>query len=75
MAVRRDRREPMDRGAAIGALITERACEPPAAGASLRERWETIAPELAGRVAAVGYGVGGLGDQACLDRSSANTAT
>ncbi|MER6739081.1 hypothetical protein [Streptomyces puniciscabiei] len=47
-AVRRDGREPMDLGATIGALITERAWELPAAGASLRERWEAIAPELAG---------------------------
>lgn len=33
--------------AAIGALVTERASELPAAGASLRERWAAIAPELA----------------------------
>ncbi|WP_069772222.1 DciA family protein [Streptomyces sp. LUP30] len=53
--VRRDGREPMGLGAAIGALVTERAWELPAAGASLRGRWEAIAPELAGHVAAVGY--------------------
>ncbi|MFD4543592.1 DUF721 domain-containing protein [Streptomyces bauhiniae] len=53
--VRREGREPMGLGAAIGALVTERAWELPAAGASLRERWEAIAPELAGHVAAVGY--------------------
>jgi predicted nucleic acid-binding Zn ribbon protein len=53
--VRRDGREPMGLGAAIGALVTERAWELPAAGASLRARWEAIAPELAGHVAAVGY--------------------
>nr|BAK19823.1 putative TRA3 protein [Streptomyces rochei] len=53
--VRRDGREPMGLGAAIGALVTERAWELPAAGASLRERWAAIAPELAGHVAAVGY--------------------
>jgi predicted nucleic acid-binding Zn ribbon protein len=53
--VRRDGREPMGLGAAIGALVTERAWELPAAGASLRARWEAIAPELAGHVAAVSY--------------------
>ncbi|MFE7675803.1 DUF721 domain-containing protein [Streptomyces albidoflavus] len=53
--VRRDGREPMGLGAAIGALVTERAWELPAAGASLRERWAAIAPELAGHVAAVAY--------------------
>jgi hypothetical protein len=52
--VRRDGREPMGR-AAIGALVTERAWELPAAGATLRQRWEAITPELAGRVVAVGY--------------------
>ncbi|MER6560555.1 DUF721 domain-containing protein [Streptomyces sp. NPDC001027] len=45
----------MGLGAAIGALVTERAWELPAAGATLRERWEAIAPELAGRAFAVGY--------------------
>jgi predicted nucleic acid-binding Zn ribbon protein len=53
--VRRDGREPMGLGAAIGALVTERAWELPAAGASLRARWEAIAPEFAGHVVAVGY--------------------
>ncbi|MFC9131875.1 DciA family protein [Streptomyces sp. NPDC057099] len=53
--VRRDGREPMGLGAAIGALVTERAWELPAAGATLRERWAAIAPELAGHVAAVSY--------------------
>ncbi|MFF9569901.1 DciA family protein [Streptomyces sp. NPDC014685] len=53
--VRRDGREPMGLGAAIGALVTERAWELPAAGASLRERWAAIAPKLAAHVAAVGY--------------------
>ncbi|GGZ22224.1 hypothetical protein GCM10010300_77450 [Streptomyces olivaceoviridis] len=52
---RRDGREPMGLGAAIGALVTEQAWELPAAGATLRERWEAIAPELARHVAAVGY--------------------
>ncbi|MFJ2709089.1 DciA family protein [Streptomyces sp. NPDC087428] len=53
--VRRDGREPLGLGAAIGALVTERAWELPAAGASLRDRWAAIAPELAGHVAAVSY--------------------
>lgn len=53
--VRRDGREPMGLGAAIGALVTERAWELPAAGATLRERWAAIAPELAGHVIAVSY--------------------
>ncbi|MBE1603080.1 DUF721 domain-containing protein [Streptomyces stelliscabiei] len=53
--VRRDGREPMGLGVAIGALVTERAWELPAAGATLRQRWEAIAPELAGHVVAVGY--------------------
>ncbi|MFF8867824.1 DciA family protein [Streptomyces sp. NPDC015139] len=53
--VRRGGREPMGLGTAIGALVTERAWELPAAGASLRARWEAIAPELAGHVAAMSY--------------------
>ncbi|WP_051807930.1 DciA family protein [Streptomyces sp. NRRL F-2664] len=56
--VRRDGREPMGLSTAIGALATERAWELPAAGATLRERWVAIAPELAGHVAAVSYGPG-----------------
>ncbi|MEV7488894.1 DUF721 domain-containing protein [[Kitasatospora] papulosa] len=53
--VRRDGREAMGLGTAIGALVTERAWELPAAGATLQERWAAIAPELAGHVAAVSY--------------------
>ncbi|MFF3177959.1 DUF721 domain-containing protein [Streptomyces sp. NPDC057900] len=53
--VRRDGREPMGLGTAIGALVTERAWTLPAAGATLRQRWAAIAPELAGHVAAVAY--------------------
>jgi hypothetical protein len=37
-AVRRGGREPMDLGTAIGSLVTERAWELPAAGASLCRR-------------------------------------
>ncbi|MEW1551872.1 DciA family protein [Streptomyces tsukubensis] len=55
-AMRRDGREPLGLGAAIGALIAERAWALPAAGGALRERWAAIAPDLAGHVAAVGYG-------------------
>ncbi|MFD3937845.1 DciA family protein [Streptomyces sp. NPDC058611] len=54
-AVRRDGRERMGLGAALGALVTERAWELPAAGASLRERWAAIAPDLAGHIAAVAF--------------------
>ncbi|MFE9661548.1 DciA family protein [Streptomyces sp. NPDC005955] len=53
--MRREGREPMGLGAAIGVLVTERAWALPAAGASLRERWATIAPDLAGHVVAVGF--------------------
>ncbi|MGV9248023.1 DUF721 domain-containing protein [Streptomyces sp. NPDC003710] len=45
----------MGLGDVLGALVTERAWEIPAAGATLRERSAAIAPELAGHVAAVGY--------------------
>lgn len=73
--VRRDGREPMGLGAAIGALVTERAWELPAAGATLRARWEAIAPRARRarrrrvvrrrlRPAHRVPGVGGLGDEA-----------
>ncbi|MEV5141778.1 DUF721 domain-containing protein [Streptomyces syringium] len=45
----------MGLGDVLGALVTERAWELPAVGASLRERWAAIAPDLARNVAAVGY--------------------
>nr|WP_237532920.1 DciA family protein [Streptomyces sp. SID8352] len=45
----------MGLGAAISTLVTERAWELSAAGATLCERWAAIAPELAGHVAAVSY--------------------
>jgi hypothetical protein len=38
--------------------VTERALEFPAVGATLRERWEAIAPEFAEHVVAVGYDAG-----------------
>ncbi|WP_221354251.1 DciA family protein [Streptomyces beigongshangae] len=49
-SVRRDGREPLG----LGALVTERAWELPAAGATLRDRWAAVTPELAGH-AAVSY--------------------
>ncbi|MEW2577717.1 DUF721 domain-containing protein [Streptomyces syringium] len=45
----------MGLGDVLGALVTERAWELPAVGASLRERWAAIAPDLAGHVAAVAF--------------------
>lgn len=65
--VRRDGREPIGLGAAIGALVTERAWELPAAGATLRERWAAIAPELAGHVAAVSYDADSGGLTVCSE--------
>ncbi|MFB7260645.1 DciA family protein [Streptomyces nojiriensis] len=53
--VQRDGREPIGLGAALGALVTERAWTLPAAGASLCERWVAIAPDLARHIAAVGF--------------------
>ncbi|WP_405827369.1 DciA family protein [Streptomyces sp. NBC_00105] len=53
--VRREGREPMGLGAALGALVTERAWTLPATGASLCEWWAAIAPDLAGHVTAVGF--------------------
>ncbi|WP_274912520.1 DciA family protein [Streptomyces sp. WZ-12] len=53
--VRRDGRDPMGLSDVLSALVAERAWELPAAGASLRERWAAIAPELAGHVAVVSY--------------------
>ncbi|MET8746172.1 DUF721 domain-containing protein [Streptomyces sp. NPDC004728] len=53
--VQRDGREPMGLGTAIGTLVASRAWEIPAIGASLRERWAVIVPELAGHVAAVRF--------------------
>ncbi|MFK4071939.1 hypothetical protein [Streptomyces sp. NPDC029674] len=54
-AMGRDGREPMGLGAAIGALVTGRTWELPAAGTTLRERWEACVSALAGHVAAVSY--------------------
>ncbi len=45
--VRRGGREPRGLGAAISALVTERAWDLPAAGATLRERWAALAPDPA----------------------------
>ncbi|MGK5545710.1 DUF721 domain-containing protein [Streptomyces sp. URMC 127] len=48
----------MGLAAAIDALVAERAWELPAVGATLRERWAAIAPDLAEHVAAIGYDAG-----------------
>jgi hypothetical protein len=57
--VRRDGRDPLGLGAAIGMMMTERGLVAPAAGGSVLARWETIlaaaAPELAGHVQAVAF--------------------
>ncbi|MFE4540214.1 DciA family protein [Streptomyces scopuliridis] len=58
-AVRRDGREPLGLGAAIGMMMTERGMVAPAAGGSVLAQWETIlaaaAPELTGHVQAVRF--------------------
>ncbi|WP_128977383.1 DciA family protein [Streptomyces roseicoloratus] len=58
-AVRRDGREPLGLGAAIGMMMTERGLVAPAAGGSVLARFDDIlaaaAPELAGHVRAVGF--------------------
>lgn len=52
-----DRRagDPMGLGVAIDRMMTERGWEPPEAGGSILDQWPTIAPELAGKVAAVRF--------------------
>jgi hypothetical protein len=58
-AVRRDGREPLGLGAAIGMMMTERGMAAPAAGGSVLAQFDDIlaaaAPELAGHVQAVGF--------------------
>ncbi|MCZ0211363.1 DciA family protein [Streptomyces sp. UMAF16] len=57
--VRRDGREPLGLGAAIGMMMTERGMVAPAAGGSVLAQFVDIlaaaAPELAGHVQAVGF--------------------
>ncbi|MFD4260769.1 DciA family protein [Streptomyces sp. NPDC058534] len=57
--VRRDGREPLGLGAAIGMMMTERGMVAPAAGGSVLARFDDIlaaaAPELAGHVQAMGF--------------------
>ncbi|WJY43238.1 hypothetical protein QT196_38925 (plasmid) [Streptomyces sp. P9-2B-2] len=57
--VRRDGREPLGLGAAIGIMMTERGMVAPAAGGSVLARFDDIlaaaAPELAGHVQAVKF--------------------
>jgi len=56
--VRRDGRDPLGLGAAIGMMMTERGMVAPAASGSVLAQFDTIlaaaAPELAGHVQAVG---------------------
>ncbi|MFG3157969.1 DciA family protein [Streptomyces sp. NPDC048219] len=58
-AVRRDGREPLGLGAAIGMMMTERGMAAPAAGGSVLAQFDDIlaaaAPELAGHVQAVKF--------------------
>ncbi|XMN11217.1 DUF721 domain-containing protein [Streptomyces griseobrunneus] len=57
--VRRDGREPLGLGSAIGMMMTERGMAAPAAGGSVLADFDTIlaavVPELAGRVKAVAF--------------------
>lgn len=57
--VRREGREPLGLGSAIGMMMTERGMAAPAAGGSVLADFDTIltavAPELAGRVTAVAF--------------------
>lgn len=57
--VRRDGREPLGLGSAIGMIMTERGMAAPAAGGSVLADFDTIlaavVPELAGRVKAVAF--------------------
>ncbi|MFH9296733.1 hypothetical protein [Streptomyces sp. NPDC017520] len=57
--VRRDGREPLGLGSAIGVMMTERGMAAPAAGGNVLADFDTIltavAPELAGRVTAVAF--------------------
>ncbi|MER6648610.1 DciA family protein [Streptomyces anulatus] len=58
-AVRRDGREPIGLGSAIGMMMTERGMTAPAAGGSVLADFDTIlttvVPELAGRATAVAF--------------------
>ncbi|MFD5557835.1 DUF721 domain-containing protein [Streptomyces sp. NPDC127068] len=58
-AVRRDGREPLGLGAAIGMMMTERGLAAPTAGGTVLAHFDTIltatVPELAGRVKATGF--------------------
>ncbi|SDE39395.1 Protein of unknown function [Streptomyces sp. LaPpAH-199] len=57
--VRRDGREPLGLGSAIGMMMTERGMAAPAAGGNVLADFDTIlaavVPELAGRVTAVAF--------------------
>jgi hypothetical protein len=47
--------DPMGLGAAINRMMTERGWQPPEQNGSILDQWPDIAPELAGKVAAVRY--------------------
>jgi predicted nucleic acid-binding Zn ribbon protein len=53
--VRGDGRDPLKLGAAVTALMAERAWEAPAAAGSVIDQWAEIAPELVGKVRPVHY--------------------
>ncbi|OEJ21786.1 hypothetical protein AR457_40850 [Streptomyces agglomeratus] len=61
-SVRRDGREPLGLGSAIGMMMTERGMAAPAAGGSVLAHFDTIlaaaVPELSGRVRAVAFDAG-----------------
>jgi hypothetical protein len=48
-------RDPISVMAAVQQMLADRGYEVPAAGGSIIDRWPDIAPELAGKVAAVGF--------------------
>jgi hypothetical protein len=48
-------RDPLALGAAITGMMTEHGWEPPEADGSIIDQWASIAPELAGKVAAVRF--------------------
>jgi Protein of unknown function (DUF721). len=55
VARRMDGRDPMPLAAALEHLVAEHGWETPAAGGSIIDQWPAIAPELDGKVTAVGF--------------------
>ncbi|WP_202419485.1 DUF721 domain-containing protein [Streptomyces sp. YIM 132580] len=85
--VRRDGREPLGLGAAIGMMMTERSMVAPAAGGNVLADFDAIltaaAPELAGRVTAADFDaqsgrldvvpdLPAVGDASTLERTEAD---